>query len=71
MNKYPEFDDWTERDLLCATLLQLRRIYHAQVDLPSAIMEFEAAKVRHAESVAADPKHHGPKLVIPEETDAD
>ena len=67
MDQFPEFDGWTDRDLLCATLLQLRRIYHAQVDLPSAILEFEAAKVRHAEALKADPKRYGPHLVGDEE----
>ena len=60
---FPDLDDWTERDLLCAILVQLRRVYHAQVDQPSAILEFERVKSAHAEAVAADPKRHGPRLV--------
>ena len=63
MTKFPDFDGWTERDLLCGILVQLRRVYHAQVDLPSAIMEFEEVKARHAEARKADPKRYGPKLV--------
>ena len=63
MSRFPDFDDWTERDLLCEILIQLRRIYHAQVDLPSAIIQFEEVKARHAEAVQADPKRYGPRLV--------
>ena len=36
---------------------------HAQVDLPSAIIQFEEVKARHAEAVQADPKRYGPRLV--------
>ena len=33
MNKFPDFDDWTEHDLLCGILHRLRReINHAQLD---------------------------------------
>ena len=63
MNKFPDFDDWTEHDLLCGILVQLRRVYHAQVDLPSAILQFEELKAHHAEAREADPKRYGPKLV--------
>ena len=69
MNKFPNFDDWTERDLLCGILYQLRKIHHAQVDLPSAILQFEEVKAHHAEAVAADPKRYGPKLVDGEDSD--
>ena len=67
MSKFPDFDDWTERDLLCAILYRLREIHHAQVDLPSAILQFEEAKARHAEAVKVDPKRYGPRLVRKEE----
>lgn len=65
--KFPEFEGWSERDLLCAILHQLRRIYHAQVDLPSAILDFETVKARHAEAAKADPEKYGPKLVVTED----
>ena len=63
MSKFSDFDDWTERDLLCAILYRLREIHHAQVDLPSAILQFEETKARHAEARKADPKRYGPKLI--------
>ena len=69
MNKFPNFDDWTERDLLCGILHRLREINHAQLDPASAILQFEQRKVAHAEAVAADPKRYGPKLVDGEDSD--
>ena len=67
MSKFPDFDDWSEHDLLCAILHRLREINFAQVDLPSAILQHEERKAAHAEAVKADPKRHGPKLVVDED----
>ena len=42
MSCFPDLDDWTERDLLCANPVSgCGEIYHAQVDPASAILEFE------------------------------
>ena len=63
MSCFPDLDDWTERDLLCAILYRLREINNAQVDLPSAILQHEERKAAHVEAIKAEPKRHGPRLV--------